>query len=164
MKPCPKSAVEEAWSTPEKMLSPVWVLAPLNVLLSESSVDDAALPLLPTHTLLTEKHPAERLTPPAKLEVAVPITAKFVVVALVVVEWRAVKSCSVELAYAVNPLVKSAVLEAASVPVKFVKPENTLAPEKVLLFARSVVDAAPIVWLPPKATEMPLIVTDEFWS
>jgi hypothetical protein len=47
----------------------------------------------------TAKHPALRLTPPAKVLVAVPVMAKLVVVAAVVVDLVAVKFCKVLEAY-----------------------------------------------------------------
>ena len=47
---------------------------------------------------------------------------------------------------------------------KVERPVKTLAPEKVLLFASNVDDAAVIVAEPPSAIEEPLTVTLEFWS
>ena len=57
-----------------------------------------------------------------------------------------------------NPLVKSAVEEAPKIP------EKTVFPVKVLLSVRSVEEAAATVADPPREIELPLIVTEEYWS
>ena len=58
---------------------------------SEEEANLSVLSELAIQTLFTEKHPVETLTPEAKVLVAVPVTAKEVVVAAEEVLFRAVK-------------------------------------------------------------------------
>jgi hypothetical protein len=181
------------------------MFAPEKVLASERSVDDAAV--LPMQTPRILKQPLVSWMPLAKVEVALPVTAKLVVVALVVVErspvkfWRVVEplarivcaesapmepDCAerlVEDALVAKVLVEVLLVIVALVPRrlvnsalvaertdakkevevelvlvlfnsvmfwKVVEDVKTFCPEKVLLFARRVVEAPVIAVLQPK--------------
>jgi hypothetical protein len=82
------------------------MFAPEKVLASERSVDDAAV--LPMQTPRMLKQPLVSWMPLAKVEVALPVTAKLVVVALVVVERSPVKFWRV-----VEPLARIVCAESA---------------------------------------------------